>query len=95
MSDTYRKMNLKLLTVLLAVLAVAAILLVLLLPRAGEAKKDDPAAEVILNNEGLPLDTSASTTAAGSVGTDTESSPNIDPGTGMELEDDELPILTP
>ncbi len=57
--------------------------------------------EEILDEEGLPLDTGAGTASASTdaasldTGAEEETEPNIDPDTGMEREEDELPILTP
>jgi hypothetical protein len=84
----------KYLWIALAVIAVAALVLLLVLPRGGKA--EGPKTE-FLTEEGLPLDTGSSggNAGAGQTGPAPEASPNIDPGTGMELEQDELPIATP
>ncbi len=79
--------------VLLALIAVVALILVIALLRG--CQQDTQAPEATVDPE-LPMDTSALTpgeagsTAAGETG---ESKPNIDPETGMELEEDELPIV--
>ena len=83
--------------IILAVLALAAVLLLVFLPRAGagkDAKAQEPAP---LAEDGLPVDTAPADASAESQSGDAEqeAEPNIDPGTGMELEEDELPIATP
>ena len=88
-------MKKRFLWVLVALIAIAAIVLVIVLPRGAQEKKADPVLETAGNDESLPLDTGAAKAPSGESGEDTESAPNIDPGTGMELEEDELPILTP
>ncbi len=87
----------KIIWIILAVLALAAVLLLVFLPQAGAGKDTKAQESAPLTEEGLPLDTNPSGTSAETQSTDDEQepAPNIDPGTGMELEEDELPIATP
>lgn len=87
----------KSLWIFLAVLAIAAVLLLIFLPRLGAAEDTKTQQPEPLTEEGLPLDTNPAGTSSETQTADAqqEAAPNIDPGTGMELEEDELPIATP
>lgn len=79
--------------VLLALIAVVALILMIALLRGCQQDTQTPEATV---DPELPMDTSP--LEPGQTGTAVpdatgESKPNIDPETGMELEQDELPIV--
>ena len=79
--------------VLLALIAVVAIILVIALLRG--CQQDTHAPEATVDPE-LPMDTSPLVPGEPSViepSEEGENLPNIDPETGMELEEDELPIV--
>ena len=85
---------------MLVILAAVAVVLAIVLPHAGEAKDAQTAESAQEQAEDLPLDTSfvvsdSQSEIADQTDPAPEASPNIDPGTGMELEEDELPIMTP
>jgi len=87
----------KIIWIILAVLALAAVLLLVFLPHGGAGKDTKAQEPVPLTEEGLPLDTDPAGTSAENQSADAEqeAEPNIDPGTGIELDEDELPIATP
>ena len=88
---------------LLALLVVVAVVLTIALPkRAGlgqDVSRPRDLSQQLLDEGERPLDSFAHDDAAALSDSaeqeDEELVPNIDPGTGMELEENELPIMTP
>ena len=88
---------------LLALLVVVAVVLTIALPkRAGldrDASRPRALSRQLLDEGELPLDSfphdDAAALSDSAEQEDEELVPNIDPGTGMELEENELPIMTP